>query len=171
LANNPGSDWVVIAQLTRPRGNKGELGALPLTDHPERYERLSAVHIAGSEYVVERVWYHKDRPVFKFQGIDSIGDAERLAGQDVSIPAGERFPLPEDEFYFADLIGCRVLDMSSGQVIGAVTGWHELGGPVVLEVDGGRVLVPYAKAILPEIDLAAREIRARLPEGLLDLNG
>ena len=162
---------MVIAQLTRPRGNKGELGAFPLTDHRERYEQLTTVQIAGSPYVVEQVWYHKDRPVFKFRGIDSIGDAERLAGQDVSVPAGERFPLPEDEFYFADLVGCRVVDMNTGQVVGAVTGWQELGGPVVLEVDNGRVLVPYAKAILPEIDLEAREIRARLPEGLLDLNG
>jgi 16S rRNA processing protein RimM len=165
------SGWVAIAHLTRPRGNRGELSAVPLTDHPERYAQLENVRVGRSSYTVERVWYHKSQPVFKFCGVDCIGDAESLAGEDVCVPAGDRFRLPEGEFYFADLIGCRVIDLASGNLIGTVTGWEETGGPVVLELDGGRILVPYAKAILPEIDLSVREIRAALPEGLADLNG
>lgn len=145
--------------------------AVPLSDHPERYRQIERVWVAGAEYRVERVWYHKGRPVFKFRGIDTIGDAERLAGQDVTIPASERFPLPEGEFYYADLVGCRVVDARSGGRIGVVTGWQELGGPVVLELDDGRLLIPFARAILREIDVEAREIRADLPEGLADLNG
>lgn len=170
MDSHSGPEWVVVAHLTRPRGNRGELCAIPLSDHPERYQQLTTVHVGGSEYVVERVWYHGDQPVFQFRGIDSIDDAERLAGQDVLIPASERFPLPPDEYYFADLIGCRMVEADSGQILGTVTGWQELGGPVVLELDDGRVLVPYVKAFLTDIDLAAREIRARLPEGLVDVN-
>jgi 16S rRNA processing protein RimM len=168
LENSP--EWVVVAHLTRPRGSKGELCAIPLTDHPERYQQLAEVRIAGEGYTVERVWYHGDQPIFKLQGIDSITDAEPLAGQDVCIPATQRFTLPEEEYYFADLVGCRVVAAGSGDVVGVVTGWQELGGPVVLELDNGQILVPYAKALLPEIDLKAREIRADLPEGLVDLN-
>jgi 16S rRNA processing protein RimM len=160
-----------VAHLTRPRGNRGELSAVPLTSHPERYAALATVHVGGEAYMVERVWYHKDQPIFKFRGVDSIGAAECLAGHDVSIPVSERFPLPEDEHYFADLMGCRVVDAATGNVAGIVTGWQELGGgPVVLELDEGRILVPYAKAILKKIDLDAREIRAELPEGLVNLN-
>jgi 16S rRNA processing protein RimM len=166
-----GDDWVVVAHLTRPRGNKGELCAISLTSHPERFEKLTKVQVGGVSQALERVWYHNGEPVFKFQGIDSISDAEALRGQDVSIPASERLTLPEDEYYFADLVGCRVLDVDSGNLIGVVTGWQEAGGPVVLELDNGRVLVPFAKAILPNIDVRAREIRAALPEGLLGLNG
>ena len=162
---------MVIAQLTRPRGNRGELCAIPLTHHAERYQNLERVWIAGIEYAVERVWYHKGQPIFKFRGIDTIDGAARVAGEDVAVPASERFPLPEGEFYFADLIGCLVVAAGSGERIGVVTGWQEVGGPVVLELDEGRVLIPYARAILPKIDLAAREIRADLPEGLVELNG
>jgi 16S rRNA processing protein RimM len=161
---------VVIARLTRPRGIKGELCGIALTDHPERYQSLTVVQIAGTSYDVERVWYHKNQPIFKFRGIDSINSAEPLGGHDVCVPASERFVLSDEEHYFADLVGCRVVDARSGVPIGVVTGWEELGGPVVLELDDGRVLVPYAKAILPEIDLQAREIRANLPDGLLELN-
>lgn len=170
-SGNPEQGFVVIAHLTRPRGNKGELCAIPLSDHPERYQRLQKVRAGEAEYEVERVWYHKDQPVFKFRGVDSIGDAAKLAGQDVSVPAGERFPLPDDEYYFADLVGCRVVDVASGTTVGVVTGWQDAGGPVILEVDQGRVLIPYAKAILTGINVQAREIRANLPEGLVDLNG
>jgi 16S rRNA processing protein RimM len=160
-----------VAQLTRPRGNRGELRAVALTSHPERYEDLSTVYVGGAAYTVEKVWYHKDQPIFKFRGVDSIGAAEQLAGQEVTVPAGERFSLPDDEYYFADLMGCRIVDRSAGTVVGVVTGWQESGaGPVLLEVDDGRVLVPYARAILREIDLKAREIRAELPDGLVDLN-
>ena len=168
MAND--SEWVTIAHLTRPRGIRGEISAFALSDHPERYQSLTTVQVAGTLYTVERVWYHKDQPIFKFQGIDSINDAEPLGGKDVCVPARERFPLPEEEHYFADLVGCRVVDAGSGAAVGVVTGWQELGGPVVLELDEGRILIPYAKAILPEIDLQAREIRANLPEGLVDLN-
>lgn len=160
---------MTVAHLTRPRGNKGELLAVPLTDHPERYQQLKAVRVGDREIVVERVWYHKDQPVFKFSGIDSISDAATLAGKDVQVPAAERFQLPEDEYYYADLVDCRVIDKTTGDLLGTVTGWQELGGPVILEVDGGKVLVPFAKSILQEIDLASREIRVVLPDGLLDL--
>ncbi len=162
--------FVVVASLTRPRGVKGEICSVALTDDPDRYARLRTVYVNAQPYEVERVWYHKGQPVFKFRGIDSVDGIARLAGQDVSIPLSERAPLAEGEYYFADLIGCRVVDSATGSTAGVVTGWQDVGGPVVLELDGGQVLVPYAKAIVAEIDLAAREIRANLPDGLLELN-
>jgi 16S rRNA processing protein RimM len=171
LADEPVENRVAIARLLRPRGNKGELAALALTIHPERYQQLTKVDVGGEEFEVERVWYHKDQPVFKFRGVDTISAAERLTGKDVTVPASERFPLPEGEYYFSDLIGCRVVDLATGDLIGEVTGWQEPGGPALLELDGGRILVPLAKALLPEINVAERVIRASLPEGLVELNG
>jgi ribosomal 30S subunit maturation factor RimM len=63
-----------------------------------------------------------------------------------------------------------MVDFASRDLIGTVTGWQELGGPVVLELDAGRILVPYASEMLREINLSAREIRACLPDGLVNLN-
>ena len=150
MANDPPAGWVAIAHLLRPRGNKGELVAVALTLHPERYQQLTKVDVGGEELAVERVWYHKGQPVFKLRGIDSIDAAERLSGRDVCVPADERFPLADGEYYFSDLVGCRMVDQTSGKPIGEVTGWQEPGGPALLEVDGGRILVPLAKALLPE---------------------
>ena len=102
--------------------------------------------------------------------LDSIDQAQSLVNQDVCVPLAERFPLPEGEYYFSDLVGCRMIDGRTETPLGTVTGWQDLGGPTVLEVNEGEILVPFAAAMLRNIDLKAREIRVELPEGLLDLN-
>ena len=121
-------------------------------------------------YDVERVWYHKDQPIFKLRGVDSIDQAQPLVDQDVCVPLAERWALADGEYYFSDLVGCRMVDHRTGKPVGTVTGWQELGGPTVLEVNEGEILVPFAAEMLRNIDLEAKEIRVDLPEGLLDLN-
>jgi 16S rRNA processing protein RimM len=165
------SEWTAIAALVRPRGNKGELTAVSLSSKPERFAHLTKVHLFGdgSEYAVERVWEHDGALVFKFAGIDSINDAEKLRGAEVRVPFEERVSLDEGEYFQSDLVGCEVRDLVTDRLIGRVTGWEEYGGPSLLEVDNGRVLIPFVKAICVEIDPAARVIRVQLPEGLEDL--
>ncbi len=108
--------------------------------------------------------------IFKFQGIDSITDAGKLAGADVAIPWEDRLELPNDEYYQTDLIGCAV-EARDGKAIGVVEGWREYGGPPLLAVNanGREILVPFAKSICVEIDAARRRIVVELPEGLEDL--
>lgn len=143
--------------------------ALPLSDHPERVKR---VFVRGDALEVERIWRHEERLIFKFQGIDSISAAEKYEGADVEIPKEERAPLGEGEYYQTDLVGCEVVDGKSNRVLGVVTGWQEYGGPPLLELAGPEnreILIPFAKSICREIDLAAKRIVVDLPEGLDEL--
>jgi 16S rRNA processing protein RimM len=107
--------------------------------------------------------------VFKFEGIDSISDAERWAGADVLVADTER-ELPEEGAYsHAYLIGCVLWNRDVKT--GVVRSVEDYGGGPLLEVkleDGRDVLVPFTLAICKEIDVAAKTIRAELPEGLLD---
>ena len=63
-------DRVTVAALKRPRGIKGELAAVSLTMHPERFQELEDVVLmpSGRALTVERVWWHGDKPIFKFVG-------------------------------------------------------------------------------------------------------
>ena len=155
----------------KPRGNKGELTAVSLSSRPERFASLSRVYLFGdgSEYTVERVWDHDGTLIFKFAGVDSINDAEKLRGAEVRVPFEERVPLDEGEYFQSDLVGCEVRDLTTNRLIGKVTGWEEYGGPSLLDVDNGRLLIPFVKAICPEVDTQARVIRVQLPEGLEQL--
>jgi 16S rRNA processing protein RimM len=169
------SDWVAVAALGRPRGNRGELTAISLSSKPERFAKLRTVRLVGDStsalYDVEAVWEHSGDLVFKFRGIDSISDAEKLRGAEVQIPRTERVELEPGEYFHSDLIGCEVRERASGRVVGKVTNFEEYGGPPLLEIDGGRVLIPFVKAICVDIRPDEKLIQVELPEGLENPDG
>jgi 16S rRNA processing protein RimM len=121
---------------------------------------------------VERTWVHGDRVIFKFKGVDTITDAEHLAGADVQVPLAQRPATPEGEYYQSDLVGCQVVDQN-GRLLGTVLDFQETGGVPLLEIrtqDGKELLIPFAKALLTNIDLASKRIDVDLPTGLDELN-
>ena len=168
--NSPETEWVTVALLGKTRGNRGELTAFSLSSKPERFEDLREVYLFGSgeKYEVEETWFHLRTLVFKFRGVDTISDAEKLVGAEVRIPLAERAPLDPGEYYESDLIGCEVVERSTGEPLGRVGALQDGGGAGLLEV--GDLLIPFSKAICVEIDPAARRITVELPEGLKDLN-
>jgi len=121
---------------------------------------------------VEHFWIHGDRVIFKFKGVDTITDAERLAGADVQVPLEQRPATPSGEYYQSDLVGCEVVDQS-GRRLGTVQDFQETGGVPLLEIrtqDGREMLIPFAKALLINIDLERKRIDVNLPAGLDELN-
>ena len=169
--NNAAADWVAVAVLGRPRGNRGELTAESLSSKPERFAQLKEVRLMGDggAYQVEEVWEHSGALVFKFRGVDSISDAEKLRGAEVQVPRTERVALEPGEYFHSDLIGCEVRERASGRVIGRVTSFEEYGGPPLIEIDGGRILIPFVKAICVDIRPDLKLIQVDLPEGLEEL--
>jgi 16S rRNA processing protein RimM len=157
--------------LGKTRGNRGELTAFPLSGKPERFEALEDVFLfgAGQRFEVESTWFHNGTLIFKFRGVDTISDAERLTGAEVRVPLSQRTPLEAGEFFQDDLVGCQVVERSTGQSLGKVSGWEDGGGSGLLVVEGD-LLIPFTRSICVEIDPAAKRIAVELPEGLKDLN-
>jgi 16S rRNA processing protein RimM len=130
---------------------------------------------APREVTLVNHWLHKGGIILHFSGVDSINDAETLAGLIVAIPRAERAPLAEDETYIGDLIGCTLVDVAgtTPNAIGEIEEVDRTAGPVALLVvrgAAGEVLVPFAKIYLRKVDLAASRVEMALPEGLVDLN-
>jgi len=165
---------VAVGRLFKPWGIRGELGAEIYSSKPGRAEKLKQVvlELAGGKSRssrVERIWWHDGRPVFKFEGIDSISDAEPWAGADILVADAERELPEEGEYSHADLMGCALWNRD--EKVGSVRAIEDYGGGPLLDVrldKGGDVLVPFTLTICKEIDVAAKTIRAELPEGLLD---
>jgi 16S rRNA processing protein RimM len=169
-------DSVVLAEIRRPRGNRGELLATSQTDVPGRLPNLkrAIARLAdGSEVAVdiEAAWPHKDFWVVKLAGVNSISAAEPFCGAELRVPISERGKLAEGEYFQSDLIGCAVVDSNSGTVLGRVAGWQQYGGPPLMQltVDAREVLIPFVPPICREVDLAGRKITVELPQGLLEL--
>jgi 16S rRNA processing protein RimM len=185
--------WVWLARIRRPQGRKGEIFAEILTDFPEKFSQRRQLWLlregaaqptasvpseASSPHRVElkNHWLHKGGVVLHFEGVESISDAEKLAGMIVAIPREERAALAEDEVYIADLVGCALVDVANPDapiIVGEIDDVVRDIGPVpILMVRGvgGEVLVPFAKSYLRKIDLDNRRVEMSLPEGLVELN-
>jgi len=169
-------EWVTLAILLHARGIRGEIAADGLGSKPERYDQVKRAWVVGAdegaqplEVEIEEVWEQKGGLVFKFRGIDTRDDAEKLEKSELRIPASERPPAPEGEFYHSDLIGCDVF-LKDGTLVGPVAGLHDYGAGGLLDVrrGGKEVLIPFAKAFCVEIDTAKKRIVIDPPEGLLD---
>lgn len=158
-----------------PQGRRGEVAAELHTSFPERFaerHELSGLTANGvrRELKVEEHWFHKGHIVLKFAGVDSISDAEQLAGIELQIPAEERAELEAGAAYISDLVGCEVVNR--GSVVGSVADVQFGAGeaPLLVVKRGEQeFLVPYAEAFLKSADLAARRIEFELPEGLLEV--
>ena len=171
----PDAGWIAIALLGKTRGIRGEVTAWALSGKPERYRDLGEVHLSGGQpgcperLEVESTWFHSGTLIFKFRGVDSMTDAERLAGAEVRVPVSQRVALDPGEFFLSDLEGCQVVDRRTGDALGRITGWEDAGGSGLLVVDG-EWTIPFARDICVEIDPTSRRIAVELPEGLKDLN-
>jgi 16S rRNA processing protein RimM len=172
-------DWVIVAKIVRPRGLRGEVIAELLTDFPERFTERKRLYLLAPKQPsraveLEKHWLHQGRVVLKFAGVESMNDAETLRGLEVAIPRAERAPLEEGAAYIDDLIGCILIDSRSSIEIGEIRAVdRESTATPLLVVETSlkqEVLVPFVKAFQPQIDLGAKRISMKLPEGLLELN-
>ena len=158
-----------------PQGRRGEVAAELHTSFPERFaerRELSGLAANGSrrELQLEEHWFHKGNVILKFAGVESISDAEALAGMELQIPEEHRAELEAGTAYVSDLVGCEVMDR--GSLLGVVAEVQFGAGeaPLLVVKQGEReILLPYAEAFLKNADLAARRIEMELPEGLLEL--
>jgi 16S rRNA processing protein RimM len=167
-------DLIAVGRILRPQGRRGEVRLEPLTDEPARLRELTECYLvppeAGEPRRVETVWFQNQVPVLKLAGSDSISDAETLAGRLVTIPRAAVRPLPPDRFYTFDLIGCAVRTPEGADLgtIAAVQGGseHDLW---VVRRGGTEWLLPAVSAIVERVDLAARVVSVRPPDGLVGI--
>lgn len=176
--NNPaygGEVFVTIARVIRPQGRKGEAAAELFTDFPERFasrRHLLALDARGQrrELELEDYWFHKGQVVLKFKGVDSITDAEALAGCEIQLPRSGRVVLEEGTLYVSDLVGCEVYD--AGQQVGTVQDVQFGAGEAPLLVVRGakEYLVPFAAEYIEKIALGDKRVEMKLPAGMLELD-
>src|SRR5215469_11376043 len=156
-------EFVTIAKVIKPQGRHGEVAAALFTDFPERFEsckRLFALDKQGQRHEVEleQHWFHKGQVVLKFKGVDSISQAEALAGWEIQVPLSERTVLQEGAVYVSDLVGCTVFDR--GRQIGTVKDVQFGAGeaPLLMVKGTKEYLVPLASEYIEAILLGQKRI-------------
>ncbi len=172
------SEFITLARVVKTQGRRGEVASEILSDIPDRFSvgmKLLALPRDSAnrrELEVEELWPHKGLLVLKFAGVDSISGAETLIGSELQVPRSQRSQLQAGWNYVSDLVGCAVLD--HGREIGRIEDVQFGAGeaPLLMVRDAAKRLleVPFAEAYLEDVDVERKQVRMKLPEGLLDVN-
>ncbi len=179
-APDASGEWITLAVVIKTQGRRGEVAAELHTDVPNRFRqdlRLWALAKDGQrrEVTVEDLWPHKSYLVLKFQGIETITDAEPLVGAELQLARSERAELEPGWTYLSDLVGCTVFDgqREIGEIEDVQFGAGE--APLLVVRSKGQAAklpyeIPFAEAYLEKLDVERKQVRMKLPEGLLEVN-
>jgi 16S rRNA processing protein RimM len=176
---------VIVGRVGRPHGIRGEVVIGVRTDEPDlRFAAGASVNVDRSpdgdgsgddghgdgQLTVASARWHSGQLLVAFAGIADRTAAAELTGSWLSVDTGQ---LPEvsdpEEFRDHELIGLSV-QTTAGDPVGVVTDILHYGQDllVVQDPDKQESLVPFVKAIVPEVDLAAGIVTIDPPPGLLD---
>ena len=166
----------LVGRVARAHGIHGQVIVNPETDFPaERFRPGAELFIERGGRVealrVTTARFHRERPVIGIDGVETMNDAETLAGYELRVPIDRLAALPPGTFYRHDLIGCRV-ETQDGRPVGLVSDVEGTMAGSRLVVDGadGEVLIPLVSDICTLVEPAAKRIVIDPPQGLLEVN-
>lgn len=165
-----------VGKIVNTHSLKGEVKVISSTDfEEERFKKGSKLLITRGnqlirEVIVESYRNHKNFLLVKFEGIDSVEEAEKLKNLQIKIDSDEVGELEENEFYFHEIIGCQVFDENDrnlGEIIdilapGANDVW------VIKGEKGKEILIPYIEDVVKQIDIINKKVNIEVMEGLID---
>ena len=151
---------ILVGVIGAPHGVKGELRLKSFTaDSLAIADYGPLTDSTGETLLLTKVRLLKDDMlVVKFDGIDGRDEAAKLTRRELFVLRSQLPPPDEDEFYFSDLIGLAVKTIA-GENFGTIHAVENYGAGDVLDIkknDGEHVLVPFTKAAVPHVDMAAR---------------
>lgn len=160
---------VLLGVLGRPHGVRGLLHVQSYTADPCDLVAYGPVlDEAGRRWTL----------AWRGDGIVEVRDADgrtvadrdaaaRLTNTRLFIERDRLPPPEEDEFYLADLVGLQAV-AADGSALGTVAVVHDYGAGTSLEIAGGAapVIVPFTRACVPEVDVAAGRVVVVVPDSV-----
>jgi 16S rRNA processing protein RimM len=162
---------VLIGVVTRAHGVSGAVRIRSFAQPPEaivRYGPLSDE--SGRRFTLRLTGAQKGVVIARFEGVEDRNRAEQLRGLRLYLPRAALPPAENDEFYHADLIGLAAV-LEDGTALGRVRAVYDFGAGDTLEIErpaAPPALVPFTRAVVPVVDLAAGRLVIDPPPGLLD---
>jgi len=161
-----------VGRIVGSRGNRGEVKVELLTDFPDRFRDLQWVYLIDprdklESLKIERVWFHKNFIIIKFEGVESISEAEILRGRFLAVKREEAVKLPEGSYYLYEVMGLDVFT-EDGEYLGKVQEIWKTGSNDVYVVKDGEeeLLLPAIREVVRKIDLTEKKMVVHLLEGL-----
>ena len=174
-------EFLVVGQLSKPHGTKGEIFVWPLTDHPDStFQPDTDLLIAGADgnapdvqlapLRVSAVRPYRAGFLVFFEGIEDREGAEALRGRYLLRPFDSIDPLEEEEIFHHQLVGLVVVT-TGGREVGRIREVYVLPQADLVEVEGPdkNHLIPFTRQVIVDWSVEEGRLVIDPPEGLLDL--
>lgn len=155
------TQYLLIGEIVKPQGIKGELKVRAESEDKTRYSRLKTVYLKENDrYIEKRVLSGRANGDFAYLQLEGITDrnmAESLRGMLVYVDRSEAISLEDGKYFICDLIGCKAKD-EKGQEIGTLT---DIQSPnpytdvYVFMTERGEMMMPALRSVIRSVDVDA----------------
>lgn len=168
---------LVTGKLLKTRGLSGEIGLDPYLSDLKLFQNLKRFYVEDAQGQVfatlelDQMKLAGQKVFLHFVHYDSREAVQNLTNSYLSVDR-EELPQPtEDSYYIADLIGCRVIDRTYGD-LGVVAEAYDTGPQTLFKVEAPGVpalFLPWVKPLLRNVDPERQIIEVTLPDGLYEV--
>ena len=149
--------YLLLGEIVRPQGIRGEVKVRHYTDDPYRFQELSTVLISGENgYVplaITGCRVQKEDVFLTLADVQDRDAAEKLRGIKLYVDRANARELSQDEVFIADILGATAYD-TQGNTIGTLKEVLTPGGVDVFVFDTpkGTLMMPALKSVLLTLD-------------------
>jgi 16S rRNA processing protein RimM len=170
-------DFVLIGEVVKPHGIRGEIKVYPFSEQPENFKKYKKIVLQPSAdaekqaYTVAGCRVQGKLAIIQLDEIKTRDDAEVLQGSGVWLDKAWLPPLASDEYYWHQLKGLEV-ETETGRPLGRVTGLFHTAAHDIMIVSGtgGELMIPVKEDIVRNINSREGKVIITPPPGLLEMN-
>ena len=167
-------DCFFFGKITKTHGLKGEITIKLDVANPDDIAELRYLLVEEKgnliPYFIENQKINGDKMFVQLQDVKKVEQAITFIGKPVFLPNELMPELAEDEFYYKEIVGFKLIDAEKGE-IGAISDVLEYPTQAVIQVmkEGKEVLIPIHDDIIEKVDKKAKTLNIKAPEGLIDI--
>lgn len=168
------NDCFFFGKITKTHGLKGEITVKLDVANPGDFKDLRYVLIEDRgnliPYFIENQKINGDKMIMQLQDVKKVEQAVAFMGKAVFLPNELMPELEDDDFYFQEIVGFKMVDVLKGE-IGEISDVLEYPTQAVIQVmkDGKEILIPIHDDIIQKVDKKAKILTVKAPEGLIDM--
>jgi 16S rRNA processing protein RimM len=150
---------LVIGEVLKPQGIRGELKIKTFTDAPEDVKAFKTVYIDDVAYKILSFRVGTDGAAYVgLRGIPDRNAAELFRGKKLEGERDDAPPLEEGQYYIIDVIGCSC-ETEDGEILGTVVDISNLSSDIyTIEKAGKKILFPAVKGVVKQVDIANKKL-------------
>ena len=150
---------LIIGEVLKPQGIRGELKVKTFTDFPEDVKEFGVVYIDEVPYKILSFRVGPDGAAYMgLRGIPDRNAAELFRGKKLEGNREDAPPLEEGRHYIIDVLGLTC-ETEEGEALGVVKDIVNLASDVyTLEKDGKKILFPSVNGVIVRFDIEGGKI-------------